>query len=98
MIIGRLVNKINDSYEPIGFLALKRLSDTHIRILVAVFTNAFLIVDSSYSKFLQLIEKTKNNNGTVPLHEDCSRNDNLSRLHKQLQMVAAQYFVDDDTK
>ena len=56
--------------------------DADIRVLVAVFTNIFLIVDDSYSKFAQLIEETKNNNRIVLLHKDCSRNDNLSRLYK----------------
>ena len=60
--------------------------------------NAFLIVDSSYSKFKLFIEVIKENNRIIPLHEDYSGNDNLSKLHKQIQVVAAYYFIEEDNE
>ena len=65
-----------------SFPALKRLLNTHIRILVAVFTNAFLITNSSYSKFIWLMKETKKNDGIVLLCEDYDRNNDLLRLYK----------------
>jgi len=56
--------------------------DTHIRILVVVYMNIFLIADSSYSKFVQLIEETKDNNRIIPLYKDYSSTNNLSRFYK----------------
>ena len=76
------MKKVNKNYEPIGFLALKRLLGTYVRILVVAHANVFLTVDSSYSKFVQLMKKTKDNNRIVPLYKDYSSTDNLSRLYK----------------
>ena len=56
--------------------------DTHVRILVIIHTNTFLIADRAYSKFAQLIKATEENDGTVPLCKDCSSTNDLSNLCK----------------
>ena len=78
----RIVKNINKSYKPMSFLALKRLLYTCIWILVAVHTNVFLVVDSSYSKFVWLIKKIKNNIEIILLYKDFIRNNDLLRLCK----------------
>ena len=80
------------------FPALKKIIDTYVRILVAVYANTFLTIDITYSEFAQLIKAIEENNRTVPLHKDCSDNDDLSNIHKQIQVVADQYFTEEDNK
>ena len=93
---ARVRSIVNNTYEALGLPRLIRLEDTHVRIIMSIFSHSFITGEISCEKFQRVLDSVDDSGEIIHYDQDVLCEEDIEPFIEWLLIAVAKYVANDD--